>query len=238
MSLELEASLDDFDVLLARMWAVVPAHKKIWIWRSMVRLTLKLNRQRVREQKNLDGSAYEKRSDGTARRMFPRILRASQLKVFVEGEGFIIEQPNKVAWRHHFGHTRTEEAKTHEELYKQTLEIKNTVYHKDRQRRKEAGEQDPAPGKPCSKKQARALKRQLGFKKSLKWLQATFTTEQAGYLIRKDRVMKGQPPKSRWQVRLPARQLLGMSRSDVESLKTELSQLIEKYHYIHEKKET
>ena len=119
-------------------------------------------------------------------------------------------------------------------MFQQTLKIKNRVY----QEKRKTGEQEPRFGKPCSKKQAQALKQALGFKKTLKWLQATFTVEQAGYLLRQDWVRKGQTFRKRWQVRIPARHLLGFARSDIALLKQELSQLIEKYHDLNEKKES
>ncbi len=252
-----------WDRLEHQMNYIIPPEKKKWIWRAMAQKTLALNRARIKWQMNLDGSDFDRRSDGSEKAMLTKMLKGSpfggkgrsQTKVRLSSDGMALIHPWQMAAEHHFGATRTQRAFTHEELLRKQKELKE--YNQSYENGARVGN---APGfgassmakgyggqsqqdSPCTKEQARILKRDIGFKKlsfdggksrvaaTLGNLQKAFTMAEAGYVIRKHRIARGDRPKSSWTVTLPSRHILGLSENDERILMHYMSSLIAKYSY-------
>ena len=253
--------LQGWEQLQHLLYYLVPAHKKKWIWRAMARKALALNRARIRRQENVGGSAYAPRADGGNKKMLTKILKGdpfnagrSQTQVKLDESGVVIFHPWSVAAEHHFGATKTERAMTHTELERQwqALKQQNRAY--------ERGERSPSrqyfgasamatyggtsqSDTPCTRDQARTLKKEVGFKKlsldggrskvnaTLANLQKAFSMSEAGYIIRKYRLSQGKHPKRSWTVTIPPREVLGLSEADERVLMQTMKALIARYSY-------
>lgn len=251
-----------WDRLEHQVRVLVPAEKKRWIWKAVALKSLALNRARIRAQENLDGSRFAPRADGGKKRMMTKILKGnplgggrSQTKIRLSSDGMVLIHPWKTAAEHHFGATRTVNAMTHEELLKRQRELRDYNRSYEHGARKGnapkfgAGAMAKGYGgesqqdSPCTKEQARTLKKVVGFKKlsfdggkskvtaTLANLQKAFTMAEAGYIIRKHRIARGDRPKSHWTVTLPSRHVLGLSEADERILMHYMSTLIAKYSY-------
>jgi hypothetical protein len=243
------------------LYYLVPADKKKWIWRAMARKMLALNRARIRKQENVSGSSFTPRADGGNKKMLNKILKGdpfnkgrSQTQVKMTEYGVALIHPWSVAAEHHFGATKTERAMSHEELEKQRQKLRqqNRDYEKGNRSSSAPGFGAGAmaryggasqAGTPCTKDQARTLKKEVGFKKlsmdggktkvnaTLMNLQKAFTMSEAGYIIRKVRLKQGKHPKSSWTVKIPPRDVLGISEEDQRALMLYMKALIAKYSY-------
>ncbi|MBU2514522.1 hypothetical protein KJ966_24620 [bacterium] len=243
------------------LYYLVPAEKKKWIWRTMARKALALNRARIREQKNLDETPYASRADGGKKKMLTKILKGdpfnkgrSQTRVKMTEYGVALIQPWSVAAEHHFGAVKTEKAMNHAELEKQWQGLKEqNKDYKHGNRTSSTPEFGAAVmGKyggtsqadtPCTTEQARILKREVGFKKlsldggktkvaaTLANLKKTFSISEAGYIIRKYRLKQGKHPKRSWRVSIPPRDVMGITEADERALMLLMKTLIAKYSY-------
>ena len=253
--------LKGWDQLQHLLTYLVPKEKKIWIWRAMARKAISLNRARIRAQKNLSGSPYDPRADGTDKKMLAKILKGdpfnkgrSQTRATVTEDGAVILHPWEQAVKHHFGATQTVRAMTHQELKEQRRNLKE--YHRAYNHGERKGNAALFGTKAmikyggssqmdtsCTKEQARTLKKEVGFKKlsldggkthqsaTISRLQQTFDMSTAGYIIRKHRISQGKYPKSSWKVTIPSRHVLGLSEQDERALMLYMKQLIAKYAY-------
>ena len=70
---------------------------------------------------------------------------------------------------------------------------------------------------------------------TIKRIRDAYTVAQAGFFIKAYRLAIGTPPKKRWIVNLPVREVMGLSLSDREQLFTEFRRLIAKYAYLQDK---
>jgi len=84
------------------------------IWRELLTFVVGLNRQRVKHQKNLDGSKFEARADQSdTKAMLKKILKAraangaKQFRYKFDPKGGEVAHVNPVALRHHSGATTT-----------------------------------------------------------------------------------------------------------------------------------
>ncbi len=230
---------------------VVPKDKKVWIWRAMGRKALALNRARVKWQMNTDGSDFEKRADGSDKPMLKKTLRGkgkggpAQVSVEAYADSGIVKSLNPVNIDQHFGSVKTVKAMTHRELELRQKDVKGYRDRYNQGKRKGlfgklfSAETDP----PCSLEQARVLKNEVGFKKvsfdggktkvraTFANLQKAFTANTAGFIIREHRIKKGKRPKTSWSIKVPPRDVLGISKQDEKILMKYMATLIKKYAY-------
>lgn len=103
--------LTNLEKVLKEVEGILPDKYKRRIMSDMVRKTVSLNRKRVREQKNLDGSSYKKRKSlKNKKKMFKKALSAKSRQLLIKtssNEGSV-EIKNPELMKHHFGMTRLE----------------------------------------------------------------------------------------------------------------------------------
>jgi len=224
--------LEGIDRLLGSYRALVPQEKKRIVWSMMIRRALQLNRARIKAQENLDGSKFAERKNGGKTKMLRGLLREGkkpQIRKRNLETGGILETTNPIAARHHFGFAQIVQAWTREEAlaYIKNDKKKNLIHG-------QGGDKSP-----CTKLQARTLISDLGFKQlvldgkkvkaSIKNLQRAFTQSQAGMLIKKDRVLNKKPLRTRWEVKVAARHVLGLGETDKTLLTAYFAELIAKF---------
>jgi hypothetical protein len=183
---------------LGRM--VLNPQKQRRLLQRMGRAVVTATRLRVRRQKDVAGRDFTRRKRAPNRTMIRRITR--HLRLAVERDRVTIYIGS--------GRVGTVARQLQEGVTQQV-----TARQAQRQsERSAAGKKGPS----ATRKQARRL-RELGFRKSQKWLMDTFTAKQAGYVIRK---IEEREPQAAWTITLPARAFLGVSTQD----RPELGRLI------------
>lgn len=170
---------------------------------QMARKVLVYSRKRIRLQRNIDGSTYEERADGSRKKMLKKIL--SNKHAYAWG----LKDRGEVGFRKkRTGHIGA----AHQEGVKFTYTKAKAL--------KALEKAKPDYKAPATRKQARRLK-QLGYKKpgkgatTLKWIQANLNQGQAGFLIR---LLKKDQPKQRWDISLPKRSFLGVDDNERQEL--------------------
>lgn len=173
-----------------------------------------LSNQRVRKQKNIDGTPYEPRKATTKqrRKMLSGLIKGKYLDVLkaTPDQATLGWHNGLMGWiaaEHHHGRTRRYTAA-------------------------QARKANPIPYQdPCTDEQAKRLRR-LGFKVRLPgktkrgkgrwmkpsagWIKEKISFGQAGLLIRE---LKGETPgPSSWEIKLPKRDFLGADETDVVRL--------------------
>lgn len=227
------AAIEGWDALERKLKVLVPGKDKPKVYIGLARKALSLNRQRIRRQEMLSGGKFPPRSDGGSRKQLVKILRQSrrkQVRLETDVQGVSLLATNPVAAMHHYG--AKGQVKISRDVMVKTLNIKHQVYLE----RRKLGEPDTfrqmiSKGEP-SKAQLKALKHEVGFRKSYRWLKEKFTMGTAGYIIRKhrvrhpDRVAAGD---GRFEI--PPRHVLGLGQGDVPKLMQEFRKLIARYAY-------
>lgn len=159
-------------------------------------------RKRLRSQTGLDGHAW-----ATRKKKGPRMMRnmSNRLETYYDADQGIVTLSNPViamtAYAHQEGVDEWMSARVMQKKYG-----------------------TPDYNKPCTKKQAKAL-RDLGFRQrrkgqkpkklSLSEIQATMTAGQAGLIIR---LMRKSPRKTSWIIPLPARSFLGATEQEINDM--------------------
>lgn len=180
----------------------LPRRKRTWILKTLGRWERQNTRQRIRQQKGIDGQALEQRKNGR-KKVMRRMAKGLEPYVRHNATELDLTWRNKltaqIAARHYLGQAQRVTA---------------------RQMKAKYGSSDPK--EPCTKGQARKL-RELGFtvkrktgkgekKPSLKWIMENVNKGKAGLMIR---IMKDEPSKNVWYIPLPERQILGSNQTDV-----------------------
>lgn len=182
----------------------VPAAKRRRLAVQLARKVRVFSRKRLREQRGLDGAAWQKRKRGNK-----KMLRGLSKRLFAQGAGGgavvrFYGLTGSIAYRQQHG---LDEVMTASRMQK--------IHGKD--------DQD----KPATKQQARAL-REEGFKGrvngrlrkvSLSWISEHFTQAQAGIVLRQ---LRDEKAKQSWTIPLPARSFLGVTEAERQQLTTEL----------------
>jgi phage virion morphogenesis protein len=180
--------------------------------RSMGRKVRKNSRARMKAQKNIDGSAYAARKDGTNKKMFAKM-----------GKGLIVKTTDssvEINWAYAgTGKIAAEHQAGFNEVY--TAEKAEKKY----------GREDYKD--PSTRKQAKALlaegfkvRRKMGKKQKSKWVRPTIGWIEAN--IKKGRAglilktMRDTQPKKKWSVQLAKRTLLGATDKEVNQMVEEL----------------
>lgn len=161
------------------------------------------NRKRIRTQRNVDGSAYEGRKAGGKRKMLSGLGKTLQV-VSLSPDEAVLGWGNRLVARiaadHQYGRTETMSAARMRRLGK-----------------------TPDYNAPASTQQARALLK-AGYqirngkrwkRPSQGWVQENLTSGRAGLILAK---LEGNRKKQRWQIELPARQVLGADAEDVREI--------------------
>jgi phage virion morphogenesis protein len=161
------------------------------------------NRKRIRAQRNVDGSAYAGRKNGGNRKMLSGLGKTMQVISLSADEavlGWSSRLVAGIAAEHQYGRTETMSAARMRRLGK-----------------------TPDYNGPASKQQARALLK-AGYqirngkrwkRPSQGWIQENLTNGRAGLILAK---LEGGRKKQRWQIELPARQVLGADAEDVREI--------------------
>lgn len=234
-----------WDKLEWQLKYLIPEKKKRWIWVAMARKVLTLNRKRIRKQKNLDGTNYAPRANPDDKtKMLLRILgagkkgddgkiRGRQTGFRFADNGIMIQAHNPVAAKQHYG--LTEDIKS----------VRDSRYNRERMkqfRRKYRGKVSQGDisrsktgwGKEKIKPETeKILKEELGFNKPV-WASGgkfrDFTESTAWFIIMEHRVRKGTyQPKT--EIKMKARDVLGLNPEIETELFKYADVLIEKYRY-------
>ena len=180
--------------------------KKRRLLRGAGRKVRKQSRQRLREQKGLNGRKWQARSSGRKVKMLRRLGR--HLQVHTSSENAQVTFANKrvgqVARAHQEGVTQRMDAATAKQAY---------------------GKPDYKGG--ASKSQAKALlengykirrNKGKGWKRpSQKWIRENLTLGQAGLILR---ILRDSQAKKDWQIKLPQRSFLGQTEQEQIELST------------------
>jgi len=176
------------------------ANKRRTINRALARKVASYSRVRIRQQRGLDGQAWEGRKQGRG-----KMLRGLSKRMQVQANsetGKIRFSGGKVAYRQQYG-------------FQETFDSAKAAA-----RDNVSG--DPFEG-PATRKQARRLNA-LGYRRrrgkrytkvTQAWIMKNMTMGQAGVIIR---LMSGKADKSQWDVIVPPRSFLGVTDADDEAL--------------------
>ena len=189
----------------------LPPRKRIWILKTLGRWERQNVRQRIRQQKDINGKALKPRSSKKRNKMMRRMGKGLEPYTYNANTLNLKWRNNltgRIAARHHIGQTEKMTAA---------------------KMRKRWG--TPDYKEPCTKGQARRL-RELGFvikrkkgkgtkKPSLRWIMENINKGKAGLMIR---TIKKQPDKTAWDIPLAERQILGSHEKEVNR---QLIQIIE-----------
>lgn len=181
----------------------LPPIKRKRLLGQIARKLRSVNRKRLRQQRNVDGSTFAKRADGSKRRMFKQLGKTLRSKANTAQAEIA---PNnsvmaKIAYKHHHGIGEVMTTSKAQKIY---------------------GE--PNYDAPATRRQARSLKaegykaRKPGgrFKRvTIKHITETMTVGQAGLVLR---LMRDEAPKSQWVIPLPARDMLGAGKQDINDM--------------------
>lgn len=206
--------IQNLETVLTQARRLVPPEKMKKIHGKLGKKLLGVNRERIRKQKNLDGSSFTPRKKGK-KKILTKILKAKtkQASVIATESGVIVKSNNPVAAKHHFGKT--------EKFNKSSLP-------------KTANKNDPATDKQVKKltkdfglkfkdKNGNKI---TGLKKNQARAKELFSVKRAGLVIRELAKKEGKPVKNNWTVKLPKRDVLGIRKSDVKLLEIEAKELI------------
>ncbi|MGR6871181.1 phage virion morphogenesis protein [Pseudomonas sp. HK3] len=195
----------------------LPEGKRRTMLRSMGRGVRRTARTNMKNQKNIDGSAYESRKEKSNKKgMFKRL-----------GRGLIVPTETdsvRVAWA---SPDVGKVARAHHEGLQETFTAVKAVKQYGR----------PHYGDPATKKQIKALlaegfkvKRKTGKKGKTKWVTPTqkwikenIFLGQAGLILK---AMRNETPKKQWSINLAKRTLLGATQEEVYEL---AEQILSKY---------
>lgn len=178
----------------------LPAGKRRTINRALTRKVASFSRVRIRQQRGLDGRAWEARKTGRGK-MLRGLSKRMQIQAHSEG-GKIRFMGGKVAYKQQHG-------------FKETFDADKAA--------KRYGGSGNTDNKPATRSQARRLKA-LGYRRkrgkryskpTQAWIMRNMSMGQAGAIIR---AMAGGTRKDEWTVELPARSFLGVTDSDDEML--------------------
>ncbi|MPX98299.1 virion morphogenesis protein [Salinivibrio sp. VYel6] len=180
----------------------LPRRKRTWILKTLGRWERQNTRQRIRQQKGIDGQALEQRKNGR-KKVMRRMAKGLEPYVRHNATELDLTWKNKliaqIAARHYLGQAQRVTA---------------------RQMEKRFGK--PDYNAPASRGMARKL-REVGYtvstksgrgrkKPTLKWIQANLSHGQCGLLIRQ---LSNKPQQRAWDIPLPERQILGSNQTDV-----------------------
>ncbi|MFA0813242.1 phage virion morphogenesis protein [Microbulbifer epialgicus] len=188
----------------------MPPAKQRQLGGTLARKVRTYSRKRLREQKALDGNAWEKRKEShkKGRKKMLRGLskRMSARGVELGGEVFFADgKTAEIAHQHQYG-----------EPEEWTSQKANKVYGQ------------PDYQAPATRYQARALKKE-GYKvrlpggrkkkPTIRWITENLSLGQAGLILRK---LRDDPGKSRWVIELPERSFLGVTEREISELASKL----------------
>lgn len=221
---------------LAKVRQVASEREMRSLERSLANRAVALNRTRIRQQRNLDGSKFAQRSDKVQQaderrqlKMFARILnaRTGQIGIEFTDNGIKVSAVNPVAGKHHYGMAIKMDANKLEQQAKAAK-----AYHKAGKGERFLKTRDEAKQDPCSDRQADVLMNEVGIQTvtvnkkkqaaTRELIQQQFTIAEAGWVIRKSRLAAGQNPKTKWTVLTPSRHILGLSEDMVPKLEDSL----------------
>lgn len=160
-------------------------------------------RRRLRQQRNVDGSPWAPRKDGSGRKMLRKMGKHAYYKVTADF--------TEVSFKGRIGAI----AKEQQEGIRQTVTAG--------QARTRAGQ--PRYDDPATRRQAKAL-RDAGYKirrkgtkgwrkPSLKWTQENLKQGQAGLIIK---ILRDEASKASWTIELPSRSFLGVTQRDIRQM--------------------
>ncbi|RMO87039.1 Prophage PSPPH06, virion morphoproteinsis protein [Pseudomonas syringae pv. tagetis] len=194
--------------LLALMQLPLPKRKRLL--NNVVKRVRSLSRKRIRDQKNIDGSSFEARK-GTSKGKKKMEAGLGKLLEVTRLTGVEAE----LGWRNTL--TRWIASQQHYGISERRTAAQMRQWNK------------VSEGTAATEKQAKQLRR-LGFKTrqvgqksptrpSVTWIQQHLNYTRAGLLIR---VLDGEQAQSSgaqsWNIKLPARQILGASTSETSQL--------------------
>lgn len=168
----------------------------------MARKVRTYSRRRLRAQRDLQGQAWEPRKDGS-RKMLRGLSKRMRTRSDSRGAevGFADSVTGEIAYAHQHGVPERWDHSKAQRVYGQ-----------------------PDYDAPCTRKQARALKRE-GYKvrmaggrkrkPTMKWMLDNLTQGQAGLILRQ---MREEEPKRSWTIELPDRSFLGASHTEIAEL--------------------
>jgi len=169
--MKLTATIDEagLNQALIRLAHFVPSSKREFIWRSVLRKALSLNRKRVKAQKNLDGSSFAARKDGSGVKLLRRLAweknakGRSQYKFLVGPKGAKATHLNPLAAKHHYGGTTVFSVRDNarQERHRQR---KLGQVARGEKRISASGSRFLDNEAPCSKRQAHMIKQYYKFK--------------------------------------------------------------------------
>lgn len=198
----------------------MPPSKRRMILKALAQEVAKRSKKRITNQTDLDGKRFEKRKDGTRKKMLNKAVKKGMKASSNQDQGIVSYRNHKVG----------RIARFHQEGATERLS--------STQMRKRASKRDPHPNydKPATKKQASRLVK-LGFKRfingkwrkerSRRWIREHLTFGQAGLIIN-----ELDPSKNRnaYEIYYAARSFLGATEADREHLMSILITKIENYY--------
>jgi len=187
---DIDVDLRGIERVLKKAAELVPENKMKWIHGDLGRKLLSLERTRIKDQQNLDGSKYDPRADGGKKKMLSKALKGGSDKRFnmlTTAKSVLIIIKDKILVKHHYG-------------------LEETVNASDLPDNKTSRKQ------PATRQQAKRLK-ELGFKGSQKYLMSRFNQGTAGSIIRREEEKRGISRKHQWIVKTPDRSILGIAKS-------------------------
>lgn len=178
-----------------------PSQRRL-ILRKVALSVRKASRKNIKEQRQIDGSAFAKRK-GRNRRKMLRGLAKTMVAYANDSQGF-------VTWK---SHTAGRIAKAQHDGISETMTAAKMQKLHGR----------PDYKAPATRQQAKALKKAgykaktaNGFKNvTLKWITENLTVGQAGMVLGK---LEGSVAKRRWDIPLAARPFLGVDNTEYKQL--------------------
>jgi hypothetical protein len=181
--------------------------RKARVLRKMGNHVAKASRLRITRQEEVSGAPFAPRKprddDKKARKLLQGFRR--NIRVRLEGDHAVIAVSAGL-WGFR--------ARQHQEGFTQVVQAGIAAEQARLVRRGRAKGATGQPGAMATKHQAKRL-RELGWKKSAKWIMQTYSRSLAGFLIRKE---EGRAPKSSWTIVVPKRPFLGASNQDIHEL--------------------
>lgn len=199
----------------------LPPSRQRQLNRRLGREVIRVSRQRIRQQRQIDGSAFTGRRNGRKKKMLSKLMKSNQVKVWAGSKGA------KVSWKNSL---TGKIARAHQEGFKEP-------YSASRIKREERKLGEPSPDGTATAAQAKALV-DLGYKRvvgkyksgkkkgesrkkrvSQKWIRENMSAGQAGIIIR---LLREDAPKQFWNVEVPAREFFGLSKKEIQELGNEI----------------
>ncbi|WP_143732648.1 phage virion morphogenesis protein [Microbulbifer sp. GL-2] len=185
----------------------MPPAKQRRVGAIIARKVRTYSRKRLREQKGLDGKAWEKRKKKDRKKMLRGLSKKMRSKgVELGGEVFFVDgKTAEIAHQHQYGEPEEWTSKKAEKVYGQ-----------------------PDYGAPATSYQARALKKE-GYKvrlpggrkkkPTMRWIKENLSLGQAGLILR---TLRDDPRLNRWVIELPERDFLGVTEREVSELASKI----------------